>query len=432
VGSIVLAQILRRFLLAAFATASGLATAAASDFSAPWEKPDRALVVDAYEYNSIDWGALASDKRVVGFINKASDGLPPPYVCTGDDEAVRLCKALWKRHAVARELYQTRRALAHALGLKWGAYHLARPGNPEAQADNFVDFADPGPDDLLALDIEDNDPAQWMSLEDAEAFVRQLHRRVGRVPILYTNEATARHIAENRERYRLLSRLPLWYARYKPEIGAHFPKGYWQSYALWQFSARANCGRAACPYRVPGTPTDIDVNVAAMTADELRAAWPFGALVDVPPDYLASVPVPVAREQALKGDVTIAYADVAPPPDLEEVMTALARQWRLFAAGFHMPVEVAENPYREGMAEYAIARAEARKSALVAQSEPAVDPVVTGSVAEPAERPERVSPQPSRAQPRASRYRGGKSPAASRSHRQPHKPLSAHRKRKRR
>ena len=154
--------------------------------------------------------------------------------------------------------------------------------------------------------------------------------------------------------------------------------------------------------------------------------------MDVPPDYLASVPVPVAREQALNGDVTIAYADVAPPPDLEEVMTALARQWRLFAAGFHMPVEVAENPYREGMAEYAIARTEARKSALVAQSEPAVDPVVTGSVAEPAERPERVSPQPPRAQPRASRYRGGKSPAASRSHRQPHKPLSAHRKRKRR
>ncbi len=49
-----------------------------SDFRKPWLRLDRALVIDAYEYNPIDWAALASDKRVVGFIAKASDGLPPP------------------------------------------------------------------------------------------------------------------------------------------------------------------------------------------------------------------------------------------------------------------------------------------------------------------------------------------------------------------
>jgi hypothetical protein len=220
-----LARQFLRIATAAFCGAVVLARpAAASDFSEPWKNPDRALVVDAYEYNSIDWAALAGDKRIVAFINKASDGLPPPYSCSGDDTQVRLCKALWKRHAVTRELFQTRRTVAKALGLKWGAYHLARPGNPIEQADNFIDFADPAPDDLLALDIEDNDPAQWMSLEDAEEFVRQVHRRVGRFPLLYTNDSTARHIADNRGRYRLLSRLPLWYARYKPEIGLHFPK----------------------------------------------------------------------------------------------------------------------------------------------------------------------------------------------------------------
>ena len=36
---------------------------------------------------------------------------------------------------------------------------------------------------------------------------------------------TAQHIADNRDKYPLLSRLPLWYARYKPEIGMHFPEG---------------------------------------------------------------------------------------------------------------------------------------------------------------------------------------------------------------
>ena len=117
-----------RGLAAAAAVAAGFATlsAQASDFSQPWLDSERALVVDAYEYNPIDWQKLATDPRIVGFINKASDGLAPPYACSGTDTELRLCKALFKRHAVARELFQTRRTVAKALGLKWGAYHLAR------------------------------------------------------------------------------------------------------------------------------------------------------------------------------------------------------------------------------------------------------------------------------------------------------------------
>ena len=86
----------------------GATPAIASDFSEPWKRPDRALVIDAYEYNPINWQRLAGDKRIVGFINKASDGLPPPYNCSGNEAEIRLCKALWKRHAVTRELFHTR------------------------------------------------------------------------------------------------------------------------------------------------------------------------------------------------------------------------------------------------------------------------------------------------------------------------------------
>jgi GH25 family lysozyme M1 (1,4-beta-N-acetylmuramidase) len=309
------AHTVRRAAIAALAAAFFAAPAAsayASDFSEPWKRADRALVVDAYEYNSIDWQQLSTDKRIVGFINKASDGLPPAYECSGDETEIRLCKALWKRHAVARELFHTRKVVAKSLGLKWGAYHLARPGNPIEQANSFIDFVEPGPDDLLALDIEENDPEKWMSLEDAEEFVRHVHRRIGRFPVLYTNGATAAHIAANRDRYPLLSRLPLWYARYKPEIGIHFPKGNWESYALWQFSAQANCNERRCPYRVPGTPTDIDVNVASLSADELREAWPFGGLVGASIDMIASVPVPISRQDALNGDVVLQFAEVEP------------------------------------------------------------------------------------------------------------------------
>lgn len=293
-----------------------------SDFSEPWKRIDRALVVDAYEYSQIDWTALASDPRIAGFINKASDGLSPPYLCSGTDTEQRLCKALWRRHAVARELFHTRRTVAKALGLKWGAYHLARPGNPIDQANHFIDFADPQPDDLLAIDIEENDPEKWMSLEDAEIFVRHIQQRIGRFPVLYTNGVTAKHIADHRASYPLLSRLPLWYARYKPEIGVHFPKGNWERYALWQFSSQANCNTRRCPYRVNGTDDDIDVNVAAMNADELRAAWPFGGLVDQTIDVIASVPLPVDRQAALAGDVTIAFARVSHPVDMAMLLAA--------------------------------------------------------------------------------------------------------------
>src|SRR5919106_5577802 len=68
--------------------------APASEFSEPWKKSDRALVIDAYEYNSIDWEKLATDERIAGFISKASDGLPPPYACSGTETEIALCKAL--------------------------------------------------------------------------------------------------------------------------------------------------------------------------------------------------------------------------------------------------------------------------------------------------------------------------------------------------
>ena len=118
------------------------------------------------------------------------------------------------------------------------------------------------------------------------------------------------------DRYRLLSRLPLWYARYKPEIGIHFPKGNWETYALWQFSAQANCNARRCPYRVPGTPTDIDVNVSTLDAEQLREAWPFGELVGASIDLIASVPVPISRQAALNGDFALQFAQVEHPVEI--------------------------------------------------------------------------------------------------------------------
>ncbi len=256
--------------------------AMADEFSEPWRKRDRALVLDGYEYNIFDLTEIAGDKRIVGFIHKGSDGLWPEYSCKGsrDNTEHELCRKTWQRYAVSRELYLTRRMLAKALGLKWGAYHLGRPGNPEEQARHFLDYADPQPDELIAIDIEDNKPEKFMSLKEAERFAIYINKRLDRWPVLYTNGSTALHIARNRDEYPVLSRLRLWYARYKPQIGDHFPKGNWQGYDLWQFAYHGNCNKSRCPYRVKGAGRDIDVNVAAMSVDELRAAWPLEGLVD--------------------------------------------------------------------------------------------------------------------------------------------------------
>jgi GH25 family lysozyme M1 (1,4-beta-N-acetylmuramidase) len=228
---------------------------------------------------------MLSDKRIAGFISKASDGLPESFDCKGDHDGdtVAHCKTMWRKYAVSRELYETRRLLARAHGLLWGAYHLARPGNPVDQANHFLDYAKPQPDEMMVLDIEGIDPKRFMSLEDAQVFAGHIKTRTGRYPVLYTNHSTARHIAANRGKYRVLSRLPLWYARYKAGIRNVFPLGNWDSYALWQFSAAANCNKRRCPYRVKGTQADIDVNVAPMTRAVLAKLWRFGELVPEKP-----------------------------------------------------------------------------------------------------------------------------------------------------
>ncbi|WP_246716126.1 glycoside hydrolase family 25 protein [Aurantimonas sp. DM33-3] len=279
------------------------ATPAQAEWNAPWKSEDNALVIDAYEFNPINWQELASDKRIAGFINKASDGLPPEWSCgksSGDD--YKLCKNRWWKYSVTKELYMTRREMAKMKGLLWGAYHLGRPGNPREQADHFVDFAEPAEDDLIALDIEDNSD-EWMSLSDAEIFADQIKIRTGRYPVLYTNGSTARYISQNKAEYPLLSRLPLWYARYREDITGKFPEETWPSYALWQFSSMHNCNSRSCPYRVKGAKTDIDVNVSSLDVAGLKAAWPFAELIDEPKQETDPAMLVASLDEGTKAEI---------------------------------------------------------------------------------------------------------------------------------
>lgn len=262
------------FLLSATCSISG-------EYNEPWRDRSKGLVLDAYELNSLDWLQIVKNKRIVGFIGKASDGLSAEY-CT---DRSTLCGAKWRKYSVTKELYHTRRQLAKTLGLKWGAYHLGRAGNPEQQALHFLQFAEPEKDEAIVLDIESMDSSKFMSLKDAERFARYVHKKLDRYPILYTNHNTAEFIAANRKDYPLLSRMQLWYARYKSDVTGVFPLGNWDEPAIWQFAYGGNCSKKSCPYRVKGTPRDIDVNVSLKTVNELRNAWPFDGLVDEKPFF---------------------------------------------------------------------------------------------------------------------------------------------------
>jgi GH25 family lysozyme M1 (1,4-beta-N-acetylmuramidase) len=304
-----------KIFLAACASFLSTFAFAGGPFSEPWRDTSRALVIDAYEHNSIEWEKLITEKRVVGFINKATDGDGEPWNCTDPDTSLEVCRLKFRRYFVAQELYQTRRMLAKSMGLKWGSYHLGRKGNPIAQADHYLDMAKPTDDEVMALDIEGLED-KWMSLEDAQKFVVRIHDKTGRWPMLYVNGSTAKHIADNRAEYRILSRLNLWYARFSPEIEGHFPKGNWDKYAIWQFSATPNCNERRCPQRVPGTPNDIDVNVADLTPDALRAAWPMD-------DLLPEKPLPVQPVEVAE-PLLVAAAPASPEWQNAKVATIAA------------------------------------------------------------------------------------------------------------
>ena len=232
--------------------------AQAPEFHAPWKNPNVALVIDPFEGNEIDWEELATEKRVVAIIHRATIG----------DRADKK--------------YAERKVEAKKRGYKWGAYHLGKPGDPTRQADFFLKTVKPEADDLLALDLESTDATKHMSFDEARIFINRIKEKTGRYPFVYANNVVTKAISEQFGATDVFAKTPLWYARFKARVD-DFPKATWSSYTLWQFSSEINCSpddRAACLYTVPGTAFDIDVNVFNGTIDELQRSWPFTRRAD--------------------------------------------------------------------------------------------------------------------------------------------------------
>ena len=230
------------------------ALAQSGEFNEPWKDERVAIVIDPFQGNEIVWDKLAGEPRVVGILHRATIGGKKD---TG---------------------YAARKEEAKRRGFKWGSYHLGRPGDPIKQADFYLATAKPGDDEVMALDIESLDPAKDMSLANARRFILRIKAKTGRYPMFYANHAVTKAVSDKFGRDDVFSKTHLWYARFTARV-TDFPTKTWDSYTLWQFSSEINCTPAhpeRCLFRVPGTQTDMDVNVYRGTVEDLKAKWPFG------------------------------------------------------------------------------------------------------------------------------------------------------------
>lgn len=224
-------------------------TGGTASLVSPWNKSNTSIVIDAYEGNSIDWNKMATDPKVVGVIHRSSIG-------TKIDSQ-----------------YVARKKIALERGYLWGAYHLGRPGNTIAQADLLLSLVKNEPNTLMILDLEDTSSGSFMSIDEAVVFMDYVYEKTGRIPVVYANHSVTKILNSRVKNNPLFQQSKLWYARFKSSV-TDFPVGIWSNYFLWQFSSEINCSTTgSCLYNVPGTKSDMDVNVFYGTTTELASQW---------------------------------------------------------------------------------------------------------------------------------------------------------------
>jgi GH25 family lysozyme M1 (1,4-beta-N-acetylmuramidase) len=224
-------------------------TGSGSAFIAPWKSADTTIVIDAYEGNSIDWDKMAIDRKVAGVIHRSSSGTK------------------------ADSQYSSRKKIAKDRGYLWGAYHLAKKGDPIGQAKFFLSMINNDVDTLMILDLEDTSSGSFMTVDEAVIFMNYVYEQTGRIPVIYANHTVTIQLNAKVKSNPLFQQSKLWYARFKSSI-TDYPVGIWPNYFLWQFSSEINCTTTgSCLYNVPGTKFDMDVNIFNGTARELASQW---------------------------------------------------------------------------------------------------------------------------------------------------------------
>jgi lysozyme len=200
-------------------------------------------IIDIYHQNSIDFGQVKDDE-IVAIIHKATEGSS-----FRDPE------------------YRNRRAAAKGLGFLWGAYHFASGEDVTDQVENFLTYADPTADELIALDFEPSSSGPNMTLDQAHQFVLQVQNELGRLPVIYGSRMLREAVGSQNDA--ILATCPLWYARYR-DTPMGIPLQVWPTFTLWQYTDGAN---GPPPHTVNGIGR-CDRNRFVGTAADLLRDWP--------------------------------------------------------------------------------------------------------------------------------------------------------------
>jgi lysozyme len=204
---------------------------------------NKPLVIDIYYGDQVQDFAQTKAFGILGVIHKASEA-------TGFSD----------------KLYAARRKLATDLGMKWGAYHFFHGADPLAEADHFLEVAEPDADTLLALDWEDVPHLGAPSAASARAFLECIEDRLGRKAVIYSGNVAKEQI-KGVDAYFAAHRL--WLCQYGP---AWRVQQSWQRPWLWQNNGDND---GPDPHTIPGLKGLCDNNtiVDPMTEADLLAQW---------------------------------------------------------------------------------------------------------------------------------------------------------------
>lgn len=203
------------------------------------------IVVDISHGDTVTSFQQARAAGLLGVIHKATTG------ATGKDDA-----------------YKDRRKLAIEAGLLWGAYHWGTHAPVKDQVDNFLQWAEPDKNTLVALDYERTGGNQ-MTLDDARDFLTILGTSLNRKPVIYGGDLLKDDLGNKKDLFFGSHRL--WLAQY----GNHpVVQVSWDQFWLWQYTDGES---GPDPKTVPGIPGDskgrLDCDHYVGASSQLADDW---------------------------------------------------------------------------------------------------------------------------------------------------------------
>jgi lysozyme len=198
------------------------------------------VVIDLSHYNAVTSFTEIKSAGIVGIIHKATQATN------------------W-----SDPTYAQRKQQAIAAGLWWGAYHFGTNADGAAQAQYFLSKVNPGPNDLLALDFEEN-PQSQMNIAQAEQFVTEVFNQTGRYPGFYSDALAGNLLGSNKSA--VLANCWFWRAQY----GASAPivPSTWPTWTMWQYTQSGP---------VSGISVPCDRDTFNGTMDELSKLWGYSS-----------------------------------------------------------------------------------------------------------------------------------------------------------